>query len=50
MASHHDITEHKHGEMNIRDHQKTFVGFVKVSTWVVILSIAVLIFMALANA
>ena len=49
MASHHEVTEHKHGEMDIRDHQKTFAGFIKASTWVAGLSIAVLIFMALAN-
>lgn len=49
MASHHEVTEHTHGDMDIRDHQKTFSGFVKVSTWVCGLSIAVLVFMALAN-
>ncbi|SMO76875.1 aa3-type cytochrome c oxidase subunit IV [Paracoccus laeviglucosivorans] len=50
MASHHEVTEHKHGEMDITDHQKTFAGFIKVSTWVAGLSIGVLIFMALTNA
>lgn len=49
MASHHDVPEHTHGEMDIRDHQKTFVGFVKVATWTCVVSIAVLIFMALVN-
>ncbi|ATQ54934.1 aa3-type cytochrome c oxidase subunit IV [Paracoccus yeei] len=49
MASHHEVTEHKHGSMDISDHQKTFAGFIRVSTWVVGLSIAVLIFLALAN-
>lgn len=50
MASHHDITEHKHGEMDIRAQQATFAGFVKAATWVACLSIAVLVFMALSNA
>ncbi|MCV2449195.1 MULTISPECIES: aa3-type cytochrome c oxidase subunit IV [Paracoccus] len=50
MASHHEITEHKHGEMDIRAHQATFAGFIKAATWVCVLSIAVLVFMALSNA
>ncbi|KGJ07259.1 aa3-type cytochrome c oxidase subunit IV [Paracoccus versutus] len=50
MASHHEITEHKHGEMDIRHHQATFAGFIKAATWVSVLAIAVLVFMALANA
>ncbi|CAM2965702.1 aa3 type cytochrome c oxidase subunit IV [Paracoccus aminovorans] len=50
MASHHEITEHKHGEMDIRAHQATFAGFVKASIWVSGLAIAVLVFMALSNA
>ena len=49
MASHHEVTEYKHGEMDIRDHQKTFAGFIKAATWVACLAIAVLVFMALAN-
>lgn len=50
MATHHEITEHKIGSMNIREQQKTFKGFIKMATWVVVLSILVLIFMALTNA
>ena len=50
MATHHEHTEHKHGSMDISHHQKTFAGFVKLSTWVVIISFGVLIFMALTNA
>lgn len=50
MASHHEITEHTHGEMDIRTQQATFAGFIKVSVWVACLSIAVLVFMALSNA
>ena len=49
MASQHDTTAHQHGEMDITDHQKTFAGFIRLSTWVAAISIAVLVFMALAN-
>jgi Bacterial aa3 type cytochrome c oxidase subunit IV len=44
------MAEHKHGSMDIRNHEKTFAGFVKMAVWVAGLSIAALIFMALANA
>lgn len=49
MATHHEVSEHQHGSMDITEHKKTFAGFIKMATWVVILSLAVLIFMALAN-
>ena len=48
MADHHKA-EHEHGSMDIRAHEKTFAGFVNLSIWVVCLSIAALIFMALTN-
>ncbi len=50
MADHKDgVPEHKHGEMDITDHEKTFEGFIKF--WVVLFgaSAAVLIFLALFN-
>jgi len=47
MADHNP--EHKHGSMNIRDHEKTFAGFVRMSTWVTVISIGILIIMALVN-
>ncbi|QRZ12884.1 aa3-type cytochrome c oxidase subunit IV [Paracoccus methylovorus] len=50
MVSHHQITEHKHGEMDIRHQQATFAGFIKTSIWVSVLTIFILVFMALANA
>lgn len=50
MATHHEVTEHKHGEMDITEHEKTFAGFIRLSTWVVIVSLGVLVFMALVNA
>ncbi len=45
----HDQTEHKHGSMDIRAQEKTFEGFVRMSIWVVGISAAILIFMALVN-
>ena len=50
MSTHHEVTEHKFGEMDITQHRKTFAGFIKLGTWVIVLSILVLIFMALTNA
>ncbi len=46
--SHHD--EHAHGSMDIRAQEKTFAGFVRLSTWAVFIVIGVLIFMGLVNA
>jgi len=43
------VAEHKHGEMNIDAHEKTFVGFVGASKNVAILAIAILIFLAIFN-
>ena len=48
MADHHQC-EHVHGTMDIRAQEKTFAGFVRLSIWVVCLSFAALIFMALTN-
>lgn len=47
MADHN--AEHKHGSMNIRDHEKTFAGFIRMATWVAAISIGILIFLALVN-
>lgn len=46
----HAHTEHKHGSMDIRDHEKTFASFIKFTTWTTVVIFFVLIFMALANA
>ncbi|HMQ40807.1 MAG TPA: aa3-type cytochrome c oxidase subunit IV [Paracoccus sp. (in: a-proteobacteria)] len=46
----HNVTEHDHGTMDIREHEKTFTGFVRFSTWFCIVTAVVLVFMALANA
>lgn len=49
MATHHEVKHHTVGEMDVREQQKTFSGFLKMAQWVVIVSIVILIFMALAN-
>lgn len=44
------MADHTPGKMDVRDHEKTFEGFIKVSTWAAIATICVLIFLALVNA
>lgn len=44
------MTEHEQGSMDIKAQEKTFDGFIRMSIWGSVISIAVLIFMALANA
>lgn len=44
------MADHEQGSMDIRVQEKTFDGFIRMSTWGAIISICVLIFMALANA
>ena len=41
------MAEHKHGEMDVQDHEKTFDGFMKATTWSVIVIFALLILMAI---
>ena len=48
MADNHQ-NEPKHGTMDIREQEKTFQGFIRLSIWVVCISIAVLVFLGLAN-
>ena len=43
------MAEHEHGSMDISVQEKTFAGFIKASTRVVIVSIVVLIFLAIFN-
>lgn len=45
MADHN----HEHGTMDVTEQEKTFAGFIRVSTWVAGISIAVLIFLAIFN-
>lgn len=44
------MAEHKHGSMNIKTHEKTFEGFIRMVTWGAGIAIGILIFMALVNA
>ncbi len=46
----HSASEHKHGSMDIRAQEKTFEGFIRMTVWVIVFAICVLIFMALTNA
>jgi Ni,Fe-hydrogenase I cytochrome b subunit len=46
----HQSPAHKHGSMDIREHEKTFAGFIRMSVWVVVISIGILVFMGLVNA
>jgi len=44
------MAKHEHGKMDIRHHEKTFEGFIRLSIWVAAISIGILIFLALTNA
>ncbi len=44
------MAEHKPGSMDIREQEKTYSGFIRLSIWGALISIGILIFMALANA
>ncbi|RBI85725.1 aa3-type cytochrome c oxidase subunit IV [Rhodosalinus halophilus] len=41
--------DHKHGNMDITEQEKTFEGFVKASIWVAGVAIFVLVFLAIFN-
>jgi hypothetical protein len=43
------MAEHKHGSMDITEHEKTFDGFVKWSVRVGAVSIGILVFLAIFN-
>lgn len=43
------MTEHTRGTMDIRDHEKTFEGFVRLATWVAGGVLVFLVFLALVN-
>lgn len=45
----HQVAEHKHGEMDIADHQKTFDAFLRFWVYLFGGAIAVLIFLAIFN-
>lgn len=44
------MAEHEPGSMDIRDQERTFEGFMRFTVWVVAIVIAILVFLALANA
>lgn len=44
------MADHTPGKMDIRAHEKTFNGFIRVTAWAAVACIVVLIFLALANA
>ena len=48
MADHH--SDFKPGSMDIRAQEKTFAGFIRMSIWVAVAAIAVLVFLGLTNA
>jgi hypothetical protein len=39
--------EHKHGEMDITEHEKTFAGFMTLTKWVTISIIVILLLLAI---
>ena len=41
------MADHNHGDMEIETQEKTFDGFVKATTWSVVVIIAILILMAM---
>ena len=43
------MAEHEHGSMNIEVQERAFAGFIKGSTWVAAVSVALLIFIAIVN-
>lgn len=44
------MAEYKHGSMDISEQEKTFDGFVRFVIWGIVISLAVLVFLALVNA
>ncbi|RLJ51739.1 aa3 type cytochrome c oxidase subunit IV [Litoreibacter meonggei] len=43
------MAEHKHGSMDTEDHEKTFQGFVKFTTYAVIGILIFLVLLAMVN-
>ena len=46
----HDTKDYVPGTMDIREQEKTFNGFLHFASWVVVLALGALVFMALSNA
>lgn len=45
----HQMAEHEHGTMDSKVQEQTFVGFIKVSSYVATVSVVLLIFIGLVN-
>ena len=43
------MAEYKRGSMDVSSHEKSFVGFVRFSTWTCVVVIFVLLFLAVFN-
>lgn len=41
------MAEHKHGEMNVTENEKTFAGFMRFTTWTVIVILVIIVGMAI---
>ena len=41
------MSDHKHGDMDIKSHEETFNGFIKFVTWSVVLILILLVFLAI---
>ena len=41
------MADHKHGEMDVTNHEKTFSGFIKFTMYSIYIILAILIFMAI---
>lgn len=44
------MPEHKHGDMDISEQERTFGGFVTFTKWTIVVIIVILVFLALVNA
>ena len=44
------MAEHKHGDMDIKEHERTFEGFTRFTVWTAVAILVVLVFLALVNA
>ncbi|MEM7506217.1 MAG: aa3-type cytochrome c oxidase subunit IV [Pseudomonadota bacterium] len=40
------MSEHEHGSMDTTEQQKTFLGFIKASAYVIVVSTAIIVFLA----
>ena len=41
------MAEHKHGDMDVKEHEKTFDGFVQWVTWSVVVILVIIVGMAI---